>query len=101
MDEKEILVGVKKAELSFARIEGFLNAAIDEMYPPQLAYGPIEKLLLHKKTAPKNATIVRLIRDQLYHTREMIKERRESLRDAFSDLKAMYEQEIEDVKNSK
>ena len=69
--EKEL----RKVDDSFAKVEGFLKAAIDELFPVHTAYGPIEGMLVYQKPEPysTDASMVRKgIADARAQAREII-----------------------------
>jgi len=100
MSQKIIREEVRKAEDSFAKLEGHMQAAIDEMFPSHSAYGPIEGMLVYQPPEGNDAhRETRLIRSLLDDTRDQLREIMYSLRDARSDFVGIY-QEGNDVKDT-
>ena len=93
--EKEL----RKVDDSFAKVEGFLTAAIDELFPSHTAYGPIEGMLVYQKPDPYS-TDASAVRNGIADARSQARELVASLRDMKSDMRAIYMKEFEDGKDT-
>jgi hypothetical protein len=89
--EKEIL----KIRESFAKIDGFLNAALSEISPSYSVHGTIEGMLVYQKPIdPVLAKEARRIRDQLHNTEVAIRKEIHSLVDARDEMIEIYKKDI-------
>jgi len=99
--EKIIRDEITKVVCSFAKVEGFMQAAINEMHPAQTAYGAIEGMLVYQTPTVKGVyKETRLIRNELGNARNGLRDLMDSLRDAKDEMVKIYELEIEHVKNT-
>ena len=101
MNEKILREEMKKVEASYAKVEGFMEAAIGEMHPSHSAYGVIEGMLVYQTPTIKGVDRdVRLIRNQLHDTRRVLRDLMDSLRDAKNEMIGIYELEIKNGKDT-
>ncbi len=92
-----------EATRSFAKLEGFMDAAIDELFPSYTANGKIEAVLITH--IPRDGAYnrdVRMIKDALYDIRTTLRDLKESLRDIEADFHGvMQEYGLEDERCQK
>lgn len=100
-ESKERIVNdeLKKVDASFSKIEGFLEAAINEMYPPHTVCGPIESMVIYSKLDEPSIT-KHLVSDFLSESRSDIKNIISSLKSMKCDIREEYTKEFSDGKNT-
>jgi enoyl-[acyl-carrier-protein] reductase (NADH) len=86
---------MKKVDRSFAKIEGFLEAAINEINPSYTPYGPIEAMFVYTPLDKNRTNEVRLIRDELHDILDELKSMLKSLAFMNDDMNNMYLVEVQ------